>query len=253
MDIALGSSGMLVLKDDGSVICSGDNSMGQISIPSEAQQGLVSVSAGPGYFLALKKNGSVIAWGDGSAAMTQVPVGASFGIISIAAGGSVATAVRCDGKILVWGGNFYGVNFPSTVPGAKAIMAGGGHALVLKSDGSVLGSGWNYAGQASVPSYLQGRIAAISAAGDRTMFLADYQVSLKADVNATAMVLSWPIVDHRYVLQSSPVFGAGAVWMDMTNQPMWMGITNNSVYVGEEFVVTNSLSGGPRWYRLHRP
>ena len=123
--IAAGRAHTCVLKDDGSVYCSGDNSAYQLG------------------------NGS------NSSSLTPIQVAGLADVRQIAAGGDQTCAVKSNGTVLCWGGNFAG-NTPTQVAGisnASQVTVGGGqswvgtHACALKSDGTVVCWGANGNGQ----------------------------------------------------------------------------------------------------------
>lgn len=60
---------------------------------------------------------------------------------------------------------------------------------------------------------------------------------------AYRLVLSWPASAEGFVLEQSSALGPAAAWSALTNDIVW---------VADNFVRTNSLAGGA-YYRLHRP
>jgi alpha-tubulin suppressor-like RCC1 family protein len=87
----------------------GDNSRGQITIPSDATN-VVSVAAGRYHSLALRADGTVTGWGS-----TNVVADGMSNVVSIAAGAFHSLALLADGTVVAWGNNTYG---QITVPGA---------------------------------------------------------------------------------------------------------------------------------------
>jgi hypothetical protein len=57
------------------------------------------------------------------------------------------------------------------------------------------------------------------------------------------IVLAWPTNNADFTLQSSPDFGSGANWTDITSNPS---------VLGSQFVVTNPISGGAQFFRLKK-
>jgi alpha-tubulin suppressor-like RCC1 family protein len=62
------------LKTDGTVICWGDNTYGQTTVPVGLAS-VAQVSAGGGHTCALKTDGTVVCWGQNDAGQTTVPDG----------------------------------------------------------------------------------------------------------------------------------------------------------------------------------
>jgi hypothetical protein len=68
-------------------------------------------------------------------------------------------------------------------------------------------------------------------------------VSLGIDlVNANTVVLSWLTNAAGYALQSTPGFSS----------PSWQGVTNSPTTAGSKYQVTNTTTGGDRFYRLRK-
>ena len=66
---------------------------------------------------------------------------------------------------------------------------------------------------------------------------------LKITLSANNVILSWSTNAQNFSLQSAPSLAAESIWTDVTNTP---------VRVGNQWFVTNSLSGPARFYRLHQ-
>lgn len=81
IQVAAGYRHLLALKPDGVVVAWGDNSYGQLNVPSvlTVSRGntdplrVVAIVAGAFYSMALRANGSVFAWGDNVAGQTNIP------------------------------------------------------------------------------------------------------------------------------------------------------------------------------------
>jgi len=180
-------------------------------------------------------------------------------VVAIAAGSYHSLALKSDGTVVAWGWNVFG---QSTVPGGLsnvvAIAAGGEHSLALKSDGTVAAWGSNATGESTVPAGLNG-VVAIAAGGYRydTMpgdYAAGHSLALVAATNqnmAPAIVyqasgnnilLSWPLSAPGFSLQSTTNLTAHNSWTILTNLP---------VIVDSQNRVTDRISGGAKFYRLH--
>jgi hypothetical protein len=57
-------------------------------------------------------------------------------------------------------------------------------------------------------------------------------------------VLSWPASFVGFVLESTPGLSSGALWSVVSPSP---------VIVNGNFTVTNTMSGGGKYYRLRTP
>jgi alpha-tubulin suppressor-like RCC1 family protein len=139
--IALGGSHSCALRDDGRVLCWGDNRKGQLGTPTNA--GVEATNAAP----QLLSNGAL-------ASVRQIALGLEH-----------SCALRDDGRVLCWGDNSYGqlgsdVNLgtgtPTAVPtlvndgalaGVRHLAVGDLHSCALREDGRVLCWGRNVSGQ----------------------------------------------------------------------------------------------------------
>lgn len=140
----------------------GDNTYGQITIPTEAQTGITQVSAGMYYSLALTTAGKVLAWGAADFGTLTVPADALSGVSAIAAGNYHALALK-NGGVIGWGDNGNGnVSIPASATSGVTAIAASLHSVALKSDGTVVAWGRNDAGQTSIPDAAQSNIIAIA-------------------------------------------------------------------------------------------
>jgi len=146
---------------------SGDNSMGQLNVPSSATN-LVALSSGAWHNLALRSDGSIVAWGSDSAGQCDVP-GGSAGALAIAAGGYHSLAIQNDLSVLAWGANDSGqTNVPAGLRNVIAVSAGTWHSLALRRDGTVAAWGDNTYGQTNVPPGLS-NVVAVAAGGSHCL------------------------------------------------------------------------------------
>jgi len=151
--IAAGGSNSLALKNDGTVIVWGDNSLGQTTLPTNLT-GVVAIAAGEFHSLALKNDGTVVGWGYDYYGESTPPAGLS-NVVAIAAGSYHSLALRSDGTVVGWGYNDDGEATPPVgLSNVVAIAAGGYHGLALRSDGTVVGWGANDDGEATPPAGL---------------------------------------------------------------------------------------------------
>lgn len=181
--VSAGAQSSVVLKSDGTIWTSGDNSYGQLGVnvtPGASSPvqipgltGFSAVASGHYHVLALKNDGTVWAWGSNSDG--QLGTGTNLNInsqpaqvtmladvVAVSSGGYHSLALKSDGTVWAWGSNLYGglgigtgvsSNIPVQIPGlsgVKAISAGYFHSLVLKTDGTVWAFGYNGDGELGV-------------------------------------------------------------------------------------------------------
>ena len=276
--IAAGGIHTVALKNDGTVVAWGSTD----PVPISAQSGVMAIAAGFSHTVALKNDGSVVAWGlnnygqvtgtpttdnSGSAIASPVTLEGQVlsGVTAIAAGDSHTVALKNDGSVVVWGMTYDGTNdvaatAPAGLSGVTAIAAGGSHTVALKNDGTVVAWGWNGFGQVTgtnapfsataSPVTLGGQVlsgvTAIAAGGGRTVALiggVELLPSLKAKPNGNELILSWPTNAVGFTLQST---------LDLTPPVTWIDSTSVPTVIGAHFTLTNSTSGGARFYRLRK-
>jgi hypothetical protein len=89
-------------------------------------------------------------------------------------------------------------------------------------------------------------VTAIAAGGGRTVALiAGVQLlpSLNARPNGNELILSWPTNAPRFTLQST---------LDLTPPVTWTDSTSVPAVIGGPFTLTNTTSGGAKFYRLRK-
>lgn len=148
-----------VLKANGDLMLSGDNSAGQLGTGDRSSQSgevlslteVQSFSIGSKYVIAIRKDGSLWGWGTGengellnSGAVVLSPVkicDGSFKMISC--GNSRVLALTSDGDLFEWGDGSSEMLFLGQ--GFVQVSAGANHYAAIKEDGSLLtwGSGGN--------------------------------------------------------------------------------------------------------------
>ncbi|MBI2514185.1 MAG: putative Ig domain-containing protein [Opitutae bacterium] len=145
---ASGSSHLVALRADGSVVAWGSNDSSQTSVP-DGLANVVAVAAGGASSMALKADGTVATWGRGYAAVETVP--GLDGVIAIAAADYYHLALRADGTVVTWTRSE--INDPTVTPpptppavvagwsDVVAIGANSGVAAAVKLDGTVVVSG----------------------------------------------------------------------------------------------------------------
>jgi hypothetical protein len=187
--LAIGTSHVVALKTDGTVVAWGLNTSGQTNVPSTLTD-VIAVTAGATGSIALKRDGTVVGWG--STNFRNVPTTLS-GVVAISScgagsnGGTHILALKSDGTVVAWGNN---ANGQSTVPtgltNVVAIAAGGFVSLALKADGTVVAWGSSTSGQINVPPNLP-RSFALAASTRSCFALTGSSVYLTAQPQATSV------------------------------------------------------------------
>jgi hypothetical protein len=81
----------MALKSDGTVVCWGDNSYGESSVPAGLSN-VISIASGWFYNLALKRDGTVVGWGRNEAGQASPPAGLT-NVVAIGAAGNRSVAL----------------------------------------------------------------------------------------------------------------------------------------------------------------
>ena len=145
--ISTGSSHIVGLKSDGTVVAVGQN-YEDISDWSD----IVAISAGAGHTVGLKSDGTVVAVGGNFSG--QCNVSDWTDIVAISAGSGYTVGLKSDGRVVAVGSNSYGRCDVEDWTDIVAISAGYYHTVGLKSDGTVVAVGLNDAGQCDVDDWI---------------------------------------------------------------------------------------------------
>ena len=89
--LVCGKNHAAALKSDGTVVCWGDDTYGQSTVPVDLS-GVVGIAAGDNHTVALKSDGTVVCWGDNLYGQCTVP--ANLNAKKISAGGNFTAAIR---------------------------------------------------------------------------------------------------------------------------------------------------------------
>jgi hypothetical protein len=180
VDVAVGTTHALALKEDGSIVAWGDNTVDQCNVPPGNDY--IAIAASDCHSLALKANGTIVGWGSPADGRLDIPAGtftniASCGLYSVAIStddslelwpgggitpgppsgndfvdvdmeGSTLLALRSDLSLATW-------SWSGPVPSGydyERIAAGNSHCIALRTDGSLVAWGSNDFGQCDVPS-----------------------------------------------------------------------------------------------------
>ena len=133
------------------VVAWGDNTYGQLNVPSGLSNA-VAVAGGGCFSLALRNDGTIIGWGDNTYGETNIPVGLS-NVVAIAAGLYHGVALLADGSVTNWGEYWDGGSnscsvtnrtYASAPPtsGVVAVAAGQAQDLALMSNGTCVAWGF---------------------------------------------------------------------------------------------------------------
>jgi len=157
--VSIGAGHLCVLLRDGTVKCSGDNSLGQLGNTSPTGSGGIvsipgvgpatAVSTGALHSCAVRVDTSVVCWGyggsgalgasDASNGRTPVVVPGLSGVVDVAAGEEHTCALMSDGIVKCWGRPFPS-NLPTALSGvtdAVAIASNHYNGCLLRRDSTV--------------------------------------------------------------------------------------------------------------------
>jgi alpha-tubulin suppressor-like RCC1 family protein len=132
--ISAGDRHGLALLRNGSVVAWGDNTYGQLEVPSRVA-GATAISAGGDFSLALLADGTVVAWGDNTYGQLDVPADLE-NVTAISAGAFHALALRNDSDVVGWGGGGQRGGesaHPWRLIDFKAVAAGEGFSLAIRA------------------------------------------------------------------------------------------------------------------------
>ena len=239
----------LALRSDGSLVSWGADGDGNAMTNVPPGNDFVAIATGDQHNLALKSDGSIVVWGDHSERqVSNAPGGTGF--VAIAGGVKYCLALRSDGRIVRWG-----EPGPTPPGGANfvAISAGYGHSLALKSDGSMAGWGSNYGFDdpacPACPYYGQAvprpgtNFVAIVASSFFSLAIQLQPPSLTIARIGDNVALTWSTNHSGYTIESKTDLDSSLIWSNVPGTPTIMG---------NQFVLTNSLTGGRQFFRLKR-
>ncbi len=140
--VVAGSSHVLGVKRDGSLIAAGSNQEGETTVPVAASRGMVAVAAGYRLSMALKWDGTVSVWGRDTANVRFIPPEIQGHVVKIAAGAGFLVAQTDSGAIRIWGDTSFNVTPPPASPSPVVSFRAGGYGFwCRRADGSTFRSG----------------------------------------------------------------------------------------------------------------
>ncbi len=160
--LACGKNHAVLLKSDNTVVCWGNNTYGQCTVPV-GLSGVIGIDAGDDHTIAIKNDGTIVCWGRNHLGQATVPAGLQAK--SIAAGGNFSIAVRngfatdvsgtvgsvvddeIEDTVACWGDNTQGQCTPPVCEGASynpsvhkyrmrfwGVKCGWDHAIGIRKD-----------------------------------------------------------------------------------------------------------------------
>jgi len=143
----------VALRSNGEVVCWGDNTYGQSTVPKGL--GVVTqISAGVAHTAVLLSTGKVQCWGFNTNGECDVPATLPP-IKEIAAGGLHTIALTTTGKVICWGAdNWNQCDVPAGLTNVVHVAAGLINSAALEADGTLICWGNNAWGQSTVPAGL---------------------------------------------------------------------------------------------------
>lgn len=171
--ISAGCYHVLAVREDGTLLAWGDNSLSQLDIPASLnEQGtVISVAAGCFHSVALTADGEIHGWGNYPPEVWWLdPVPADVPTLSniraIDAGNDYSLALSHDGEVTAWGSPELSepavLSVPEDLSNVVQISAGWFHCLALTDQGEVIAWGSNDYGESTVPNF-PGNVVAIDA------------------------------------------------------------------------------------------
>ena len=164
--IDAGGNHTCAVRENGTLICWGNNGDGQSDYPAGS---FPSVSAGSNHTCAVRENGALVCWGNNRQGQTDAPEG-SFR--SVSAGSNHTCAVRENGALVCWGDNHDGQT-DAPEGSFRSVSASRRHTCAVRESdaddialwpdvGFVVCWGDNRFGKTSAPD---GRFRSVSAGG----------------------------------------------------------------------------------------
>jgi trimeric autotransporter adhesin len=149
VQISAGYDHACAVKGDGTLACWGSDSAGQSTVPAP-NAGWTQVSAGRLHSCGLKEDTTLTCWGSSAEGQSTVPA-PNTGWVQVSAHTVDTCGLRADGSLVCWGSNAYGgITLPTLNSGWVQVSTGNTHTCVVRSDGAVYYQGANTAGETPV-------------------------------------------------------------------------------------------------------
>lgn len=163
--IGMGLSHTVGLKDDGTIVATGNNDKGQCNVSKWSD--IIAICAGNYHTVGLKADGTVVAAGDNEDG--QCNVSDWTDIVAISAAEAHTVGLKRDGTAVAIGFNLDGQCNVSSWSGISTVCTSFLSTIGLKTDGTVVAVGDNEYGQCNVSGWTD--IVAISASQRHTVGL----------------------------------------------------------------------------------
>ena len=151
--VALGHSHSCALRQDGTVACWGLNNHGQASPPAGLTN-VARIGTGDAHTCAVSASGAATCWGSNGDGQATVPTDLGA-VLQIVGGNTHSCALRWNKTVRCWGNNGNGqADVPVGLSFVEEVTAGALHTCARKIDGSVQCWGWNFSGQSTPPAGL---------------------------------------------------------------------------------------------------
>lgn len=180
--ISAGAFHTLAIRENGTVIATGDNRAGQCNVSS--WKDIIAVAGGVFHSVGLKKDGTVVATtileANKKFDVGQCDVSTWKDIIDIAVGDAQTIGLKADGTVVAVGSNRVGQCNVSGWKDIIAISSRGVLTLGLKADGTVVAAGSNNAQQCMTESWRNitaissGAVNSIGLLNDGTLVTTNY-------------------------------------------------------------------------------
>lgn len=214
VEVSMGFTLMVGLKDDGTVVAVGDNDYGQCNV--QGWKNIVSIDAGNYHVVGLRADGTVVATGGFTGGGSATRVSSWKNIIAVEAGYDFTLGLKDDGTVLFTGNDPNNIGKQvSQWSDIIAISAGINHAVGLKKDGTVVAAGNSRSGQCNVENWsnivyveagCNGYTFAITSSGEVLMTGSNSNINYKCDVSTWTNIVAIAADDFVVGLKSDGTF-----------------------------------------------